>query len=150
MGPAQWVGTKGLWPQLKGERLKVQHSPRKTDQFSGSQQLLYKVMSSQKHPGMGMQKRGMGRGLEAHGNTDQTQAFLPPRAAPLGTLLQLGAEAVMPHGKSHPQNVSAQIRQAEGGVRGRKQRPRQRAECSVHLQTMARVELVRNKIPCKS
>lgn len=55
------------------------------------------------------------------GILNQTQAFLPPRAAPLGTLsgrqLQLGAEAVMPHGKSHTQNVSAQIRQAEGGVR---------------------------------
>lgn len=27
VGPVQWVGTKGLWPQLKGERLKEQQSP---------------------------------------------------------------------------------------------------------------------------
>lgn len=48
----------------------------------------------------------------------------------------------MPHGKSHTQNISAQMRQ--GGV-NKSSKPRQRSECSVHLQTAAKVELVKKK-----
>lgn len=137
------MGTQGLWPQLKGELLKVQRPPRRAGpQFPGSQQL---PKSSPKQAGMGMGRQGQGRGLEAHGNTD-SDTRIPLQAAPLGTWsgrqLQLGAEAVLSPGKS-PQNVSAQIRQAGGGVGVKESsKPRQRSECSVHLQTMAEAQFV--------
>lgn len=74
-----------------------------------------------------------GGALRRMGTLNQTQAFLPPRAAPLGTQLgrqlQLGAEAVMPHGKSHTQNISARMRQG-GGERKQQTKAEVRMFCS--------------------
>jgi hypothetical protein len=54
----------------------------------------------------------------------------------------------MPHGRSHIQNVSARTRWV-GGWADERNRPKQRSENFVHLQIMAKVEFVKNKIPRK-
>lgn len=105
--PVQWVGTKGLWPQLKGERLKVQQSPRRTDLSSQGPAIPVPPHVQLEAGWNGNGKVGAGKGaLRLMGTLNQTQAFLPPRAASLGTQsgrqLQLGAEAVTPMGNHIP------------------------------------------------